>query len=215
MDAGYYPVTRVDPLEIQGCHFLLVEASVSKRLQHKRVIGNDPGKPMYGRPVWYCDSYGDPDDPTIYVYARHRATADQFLKLLGTFVTQASAEFKELKGREFPVWLNVGGLPLETNIREPFAIEDQITRDFLFLRMSLPFGDVAVEFAAVKDSEEFEALGRKTLPVVREAPLVGCDLTKGPMLKWLLARLHWAAEQLPIQVLEEILEKFSRTSVPA
>lgn len=173
---------------------------------HTRIIAAaTPG--VAGHPIVYSDFYTSPREK-MYVYARHRTEQAAFFARLDTFLSEKLTEFPELQNEFISVTLQVNGrfrnsfvaLPLVQGIDRPFE-------DIDFVRLSLPPGDLAIEFTtqAVISSHELDFIARRALPKRLEAPLVSYDATRSDFWAELVARIHWAADVVETEVLRTLI----------
>jgi hypothetical protein len=127
---------------------------------------------------------------------------------------------------EFAAWnyqaiMNLDGELVERSLRFPVVDHANLIRpdaDLRFLRLFLPFGDIAVEFcnAVVVSSNDLDtARSRRQITRSLEAPLLGCDLSKSQMLAKFMVGMHWASDFVPPTILEGLVAELSQNSVPA
>jgi len=207
-----YPVTKTEAIEVSNRPFLVAEVGLGKRT-HRRVIGEaTSGHPsLTGKPILYVDSYGDPEQPRIYAYARHKVTFTEFVRLLDRFILDKTPAYKELKGREFPVWTNGGGGLIQSKVRFPLTSEP-VDSKTSFFRISIPFGDIAIEFTPTSPEAKDELTSVKVgkLPRLIESPLFGCDLSQTSEACSLFAQVHWAGpDQLPAAIVTGLIKQMS------
>jgi hypothetical protein len=193
-----FRVASTDSFSLSNIPLLVVETEAVKNRTHRRVLGDmsDHNSQLYGKPVLYIDLYGNVDEnPTIYAYARHRVNPTKFMQLLNDFVEEMKPSYGELRDREFQVWANVNAELKEFAVRFPI-LPSLFGGELSFIRVSIPFGDVAIEFRPPKreTDSELDEVRRGELTGMTEAPLFGCDVTQSTEASALFARLHWAKD---------------------
>ncbi len=198
---------------IEGVSFVVAEVPAVNGRQHRRVIGLAPQDPaLHGKPLVYADSYPLDNERTI-VYARHRTSPAEFVAELDNFFLEQLVDFPELRRRLFQCQMNIAGELVEDEVGLPFTeFTNIVGLDYLrFLRLSIPFGDLAIEFGTptLEIPNQLSGLNRHQLPRALETPLVGCDLTKASVLAVLMSRLHWASDRIPPQILERLIDQMN------
>jgi hypothetical protein len=173
------------------------------------MIGFAPGSSaIHGRPILYADSYVLEKDEPSYVYARHSATVESFIKELDWLFEGDPTEFAELRRKEFSFFLNVGGAPYRADLQFPFADCFHFGEDVRFVRISFPFGDISVEFGPPRTTnDEYRFVDLNYLTAELERPLLGCETTKSEVLGKLMARLHWAHGLINEFTLEHLIDQ--------
>ncbi len=217
-----YPNVKQEFETVEGFSIVTAETSIVSgegARVHKRVFGASPQWPAtLGKPIVYSDSYvGSPGEET-YAYARHDVDYARFLVVLDYFFQQQRERFAELMDRSFPCWLNQGGKLVETQVPFPFSLHLPTNGgEIEFIRMSLPFGDLSVEFSKprVQAVSELDFLRRKVLQKFVESPLFGFDASTSTLLVPLMAQIHWATKIVPQRVLGEVLQQFASNPIPA
>lgn len=209
-----YRVTRTEVGSAGGTRYLVAEAKVNPKRYHVRVIADpvDPRNPLHGKPILYIDKYGsDPDQPKrVLVYARHKANQEVFFGFINTFLEVESATFRELRGRVYPAVMNVGGELKPTHLRLPFDVTRSLMKRLNFFRVSAPIGDIAIEFVpTIPATSQLTSVRDRKLPFVTEKPLMGCDLSQTHVLAAVLANLHWASGDIPVNILQDLIAEFS------
>jgi hypothetical protein len=210
-----YPSVRWSTGSENGISFYIVEPGPANGRQHRRMIGVGHGNPLVGRPIAYSDTYLRESERT-YLYARHSAEPSEFFRVLDYFLLQQQDEFPELRGRRFHLLLNNGGAPSEVTSQLPFSTAVSL-EGLQFVRVYLPFGDVAIEFGeSTTTGDELELIrSAHALTCKLESPLIGCDLTRYHVLASLVAKLHWARGVVPQSILEGLIEQLSFNPVAA
>jgi hypothetical protein len=197
--------------------YVTAEARAVGGRQHRRIIANSPLKPvLHGKPLFYADTYLAKDQPTIYAYARHKSEPRFFFEVLSRFYDEVADDY-ELGGKEFRLVLNRDGELSEGSVRFPFASWSDL-KGLKFCRIFLPVGDIAIEFSSIasKAGDQLEGcVKRKELTKTLERPLIGCDLSRTPVLATLMARLHWASDFVPPAILERLAGQLAGNTVPA
>ncbi len=151
-----------------------------------------------------------------YVYARHNSDPRRFFEQLDYFYYERIKNYPELEGREFKIYLNVDGGFEEAWKQLPYSLVAPLKKDIRFFRISIPFGDVAVEFGPITQfTSELANTHKRKLPQALESPLLGCDLTKSTLLGSLMARLHWASELISTSILEQAIAELISEGIPA
>lgn len=210
-----FRVASTDSVSLSNIPFLIVETETVKNRTHRRVLGDggDTNPQLYGRPVLYLDLYGDVDEnPRIYAYARHRVDARNFIQILNDFVEEKKPSYAELRDREFQVWANVNAELKEFKTRFPI-LPGLLQGELSFIRVSIPFGDVAIEFRSPQREmvNELDKVRRGELTAMIEAPLFGCDVTQSVEASALFARLHWAKDtQISPETFNRLLKRSTR-----
>jgi len=220
--APVYPNVKQEYETVQGFPIVTAEASIASheggRL-HKRVLGASPQWPeTLGKPIVYSDSYVRSPGEETYAYARHDVDYARFLVVLDYFFQQQRERFPELMDRTFPCWLNQGGKLVEAEVPFPFSLHLPANDgEMEFIRMSLPFGDLSIEFSepSVQAVSELDFLRRRALQKFVESPLFGFDASSSTVLVPLMAEIHWAAKIVPRRVLGEVLQQFASNPIPA
>jgi hypothetical protein len=196
--------------------YVTAEAEVLGSRQHQRVIANAQQTPIHGRPLFYADTYLVSDTLTVYVYARHKAQPAQFLEALNMFYDEFAKEY-DLIGKQFRLILNRSGELTQFSVPLPLRFFSELNQ-VRFLRISLPVGDVAIEFNStpIKAGNQLEdCFKRKRLTRFLETPLIGCDLSRTPVLSALMARVHWASEFVSPKILETLAGQLAGETVGA
>jgi hypothetical protein len=209
-----YRVTRTEVGNVGGTRYLVAEAKVNPRRYHVREIADpvDVRSPLHGRPILYVDKYGsDPDQPKrVLVYARHRANQEIFFRFINTFLEVESATFRELRDRAYPAVMNLGGELKSVSLGLPFDLTRSAMKRLNFFRLSVPIGDIAIEFVpTTAATSQIASVGDRKLPFVAEKPLLGCDLSQTHVLAAVLANLHWASGDIPVNILQDLIAEFS------
>jgi hypothetical protein len=207
---GNFPIVIAEPEP-------LTESGITRR--HKRIIASGKAD-VYGRPIVYCDTYSSsrPSSDLTFVYARHQSKQREFLLKLDYFLENQRHNFPELADRSFECILNVDGEFVQTSSPLPFSLNLGVNPENIkFLRISIPFGDISIEFttAARVSDDELAFARRRTLPRALESPLFGFDASHSSIWAPFLAQIHWAAGSIPYSTLENLIEFSATTPIPA
>ena len=184
----------------------LIEGGATR--QHKRIIAN-LGVEIAGHPLVYCDEYSTAKGYETYVYARHRVTSGEFLLKLDFFLEANSTKFSELIGRSFRCAALIGEEFMELDLTTPFTLSLKPEQQQIkFLRLSIPFGDISVEFAqsSIISSTELRFAKRKVLSRKVESPLFGFAASKSTIWAPFLGSIHWASGIIPPGILENLIQ---------
>lgn len=216
-NTALYPLSRRTLGSTHGYGYLTVEAefrpSGQATREHKRIIGDDdPGSFTYGKSLVYSDTYRFSSEAPTYVYARHRATAGEFMALLDEFMAERIAELRELQ-RELRYVLYSGGAVREGNAYIPFSrsLADVRFEELSFLRLFVPFGDISVQFGPprAQDLDEIYLADQGMIATPLEAPLFGFDATSSRYWVEFMAQIHWASELIQPLIISEIISEIS------
>ncbi len=216
--AACYSYVNQQITSVGSFSFVAVETPTLNGRQHRRLIGHSPGSQIYGRPILYTDHYISSD--IQYAYARHTLEAEDFLRQLDFFYYENVKDYPELQDRPFPIVMNVGGSLFQHQAPFPYSelnvMRSVIQEGIRFIRISIPFGDIAAEFGPPKYFyDELDQLYQKRLPQHLESPLFGCDVTKSTILSGFMSRIHWASNILPKSILEQAIGEFTSESIIA
>jgi hypothetical protein len=216
--AAYYSYVKTQLTNIGSFSFLAVETPQLKSRQHRRLIGHSPDSPIFGRPILYTDQYLGSD--IQYAYARHAVEPEDFLQQLDFFYYENVKDFPELQDRPFPIVMNVNGSLLQHDARFPYStsnpMRSAVQEGIRFIRISMPFGDLAAEFGPTRYFEdELDKIHLKRLPRHLESPLFGCDVTRSTILSGFMSRIHWASSILPKSILKQAIGEFTSQNIPA
>jgi hypothetical protein len=196
--------------------FLIAEPPPHQSRQHARIIGAlETDKEIYGRTLLYCDTYFLASEPDVFVYARHRSSQTTFFNELDFFVDDLTREMPELR-REFNVMFNISGKIVTGPAAFPIHPDEKFLSRIRFFRVDFPFGALTIEFGknfAVDD--QVRAVNAGILSRKLDSPLIGCDMTEGPIFSKLLIRLHWASVHLDPRILENLIAQVAPNSVTA
>jgi hypothetical protein len=150
----------------------------------------------------YGDTYPQRHDAT-YIYARHTWNSGSFLDALDDFLR---VEFPELSTQSFPVVLNMEGTRVAFDAHTPFRRTLPDPKSIRFAKFTFPFGPVTIEFGKRRVVEhDFTLLEGGQLSRALETPLIGCDVTRTELLSTLVARGHWAAAKIPVDILSALM----------
>jgi hypothetical protein len=150
--------------------------------QHQRIIANAPrNTAIHGKPLFYADTYLAKDDLTVFEYARHKSHPQFFFEAFSKFYDEIAKDY-ELAGKQFQLVLNRNGVLTEDSVRFPFDSQSYV-KGLKFCRISLPIGDIAIEFSSriCEAGNQLEGIKRKELtktfsnlgtPFCRHGPLV-------------------------------------------
>ena len=209
-DSFYTSVTR-QFASVGDYSFYIAETPVIQGRVHRRIIGLQPGveSTLHGKPICYADAYVSAvsGDESVYVYLRHRLDKQGFFNELDYFLEDRLSDFPELVGAEFETLCNIGSKPLVSSVVPPFGPSLASEEDLRFWRVALPFGDLAVEFGKTHPAtgNQLSQLEQRVLTKSLEVPLLGCDVSRTGFFVPLMAKAHWAAETIPVQILEQII----------
>lgn len=198
-----------------GFSFLTAETAAlhegDVKREHLRIIG-DIQAGIEGRPIVYSDSYSSSGPDEAYVYARHRVDQSKFFANLDTFLEQLKSDLHEIASGPFRCVVGREGELEEWQITWPFSRYAEMNLNTIdFLRMSVPFGDMSVEFGKtiIHDDQlkhvEENALGKKL-----ESPLFGFDALASDLWVPFLARIHWGAELIEPAILQRLIRMAAR-----
>jgi hypothetical protein len=201
---------------VDGFSYFIAEPPQSQSRQHARIIGAlEVEKELVGRTLLYADTYFLASEPEVFVYARHASTPEKFFNELDFFVEGLTSEMPELR-REFNLIFNISGKIVTGSAAFPIHPGEKFLNRIRFFRVDFPFGALSVEFGKeCFASDQLDLLNEGLLPRNLDSPLVGCDMTDGPMFSALLTRLHWAAGRLDRRILESLIAQVTPNSVPA
>ena len=192
-----YRVASIESISLTDHKFLIVDTySIGKRTHRRVLVKSSQDSQLVGKPILYLDLYGNVDEnPRIYAYARHAADVDRFVHLLNHFISGNENSYKELRDKQFHIWTNVDAELKEFKAKFPIS-PDMFQGPLSFMRVSIPFGDIAIEFCPPQAEiiNELTQVERRELPGMIEAPLFGCDVTQSIESASLLASLHWARD---------------------
>ena len=215
--ADYYSSIKLERGLMGSVSYFTAEANVTGGRLHQRMFVNSPLKSaIHGKPLFYVDTYLAGHTPTVYAYARHKSNAKDFFNALSSFY-EGVASSHELKGKEFSLLLNQRGILNTVPLRLPFVPTVDL-EGLRFCRVSLPIGDIAVEFSPTPseaDNQLDYCVKYKKLITTLEKPLIGCDLSRTSVLASLIARLHWASDFLPPAILEQLASQLAGSAVTA
>jgi hypothetical protein len=201
---------------VDGFSFFVAEPPQIQSRQHSRIIGAlELEKELCGRTLLYADTYFLASEPEVFVYARHKAMPEEFFSELDFLVEDLTREMPELR-REFNLMFNISGKIVTGSAAFPIHPDEKFLNRIRFFRVDFPFGALTIEFS--KESvtgDQIQLLEAGLLPRRLDAPLIGCDMTDGPILSNLLTKLHWAAGRLDRRVLESLIAQVTPNSVPA
>jgi hypothetical protein len=193
-----------------------LESGGPLRVHRRAVAINSKNEDLDGQVIFYSDSYATRTEPITYVYTRHRSTPLQFLQALDDFY--ATEDFEELRGAKFPFVSNFDGRLAESVIGFPFTRWfDERHHEIRFVRISMPFGDLSIEFADPSITVYANATQLMVeLPEVRfDSPLLAVETSRSTVLLPLLAHLHWASDKIPYGVLTELANQIGLSAVTA
>jgi hypothetical protein len=199
---------------------------------HRRAVAVSKRTNLDGRVIYYWDSYSLKGPDTTYLYAKHSKDPEGFFRALDGFFALLREDLRELRGTSFPFISNVDGKLVTQRLTLPFAENfgrrpgrfpwlgkpgDRF-KDVRFVRASMPFGDLSIEFGTdvTTKYESAAKLGIELMETSFDAPLAGVELTRSTILVPLLANIHWAAELLPKEVLISLGQEMNAAApVPA
>jgi hypothetical protein len=213
----YYSSVKLERGLMGNLSYFTAEARAPGGRLHQRLFANAPLKSaIHGKPLFYADTYFSGDTPTVYTYARHKSDAKGFFDALSIFY-QEIADPYELKGKEFSLVANLSGnlsvLPLRLPIIPTIDLQG-----LRFCRISLPIGDIAVEFAPMPltaGNQLDQCVKDKEMATAVETPLIGCDFSRTSAAASLIARLHWASDVLSPAILRQLASEFAGSKVSA
>jgi hypothetical protein len=200
----------------RGAGFVIAEPPQQQSRQHARIIAAMEVDPeIYGQTILYSDTYSLAAEPDVFVYARHRCSQADFFNELDFFVENLTREMPELR-REFNLMFNISGKIVTGSSRFPIHPDEKYLKNIRFFRVDFPFGALTVEFGKVfRELDQVKTLTAGLLSRSLDSPLVGCDVTEGPILSKLLVRLHWASPYLDPSILEHLIAQVTPNSVTA
>ncbi len=212
-----YPKVGFQQSEIEGFSFLNAETEPLRegdvKREHVRIIGAKRSG-IEGHPIVYSDSYSKVGQDEIYAYARHRVDQSKFFSSLDSFLDKTKADLPEFGKQPLPCVLGIRGELSRKHISVPFTHElGPELREIEFLRLSVPFGDMSVEFgeASVHD-DQLKFVQKGTLPRKIEFPLFGFDASSDIWVPF-LAEIHWASELVARRILENLIRAAIRVGV--
>jgi hypothetical protein len=199
-----------------GVGFLVAEPPQQQFRQHARIIAAMEVNPdICGQTILYSDTYFLAPEPDVFVYARHKCSPAAFFNELDFFVEELTREMPELR-REFNLMFNISGKIVTGSSRFPIHPDEKYLNSVRFFRVDFPFGALTVEFGkTVRELDQVKAVTTGLLSKKVDSPLVGCDLTEGPIFSKLLIRLHWASQYLDPSILENLIAQVTPNSVTA
>jgi hypothetical protein len=201
---------------LDGFSYFIAEPPQSQSRQHARIIGAlEVQKELSGKTLLYADTYFLAAEPEVFVYARHKSAPGSFFDELNFFVEDLTREMPELR-REFNLIFNISGKIVTGPRAFPIHPNEKFLNRIRFFRVDFPFGALTIEFGAnYSAGDQIELLKEGMLPRKSDSPLIGCDMTEGPIFSALLTRLHWAAGQIDRRILENLIAQVTANPVPA
>lgn len=201
----------------EGTSFLVAEPPQHQSRQHARIIGAlEVDAEIYGQTILFFDNYFLSAEPDVFVYARHRCSQSDFFNELDFFVEDLTREMPELRRREFNLMFNISGKIVTGSSVFPIHPDEKYLKSIRFFRVDFPFGALTVEFGkAFRELDQVKTVAAGLLSRKLDSPLVGCDMTEGPIFSKLLARLHWASPYLGKSMLENLIAQVTPNSVTA
>jgi hypothetical protein len=195
---------------------LIAEPPQIQSRQHTRVIGAlELEKDICGKTLLYADTYFLASEPEVFVYARHKSSPENFFNELDFFVEDLTRGMPELR-REFNLIFNISGKIVTGSGAFPIHPDRKFLNKIRFFRVDFPFGALTIEFGRENVAgDQIELLNGGLLSRNLDSPLVGCDMTEGPVLSPLLTRLHWAAGRLDRRLLENLIAQVTPNTVSA
>jgi hypothetical protein len=144
----------------------------------------------------YTDTYFLASEPEVFFYARHKSSPENFFNELNFFVDDLTREMPELR-REFNLIFNISGKIGAGPRAFPIHPRQNFLSRIRFFRLDFPFGALTIEFGAgYSAGDQIELLKEGMLSRKSDSPLIGCDMTEGPIFSPLLTRLHWEPDKL-------------------
>lgn len=202
-------------------HFLIYTAEVILvgRTHRRAILALSSDPRLSGKPLFYADAYvaSRQREPETFAYARHGCDNLSFFRKLNAFLEELVSEYPEFRGRKFPTLLSLGDVSGHKELSIPFVLNDSVLKDATFLRLDLPFGALTVEFGkqAPEEGNQLEHMPLKELTSHLESPLIGVDFTNGDLYKSLLLDVHWAADFMPRNALEDIINDLAAAAIYA
>jgi hypothetical protein len=209
MEPNYQRV-RFQKEDAEGYPYLTAESGPLQeddvKREHLRIIG-DKQAGVAGHPIVYSDSYSSTRPDETYIYARHRVDQAKFLASLDTFLEQLKSELPEIAGGPFRCVVGREGELQERQISLPFSRSADLNLNAIdFLRLSVPFGDMSVEFAKAKvHDDQLKLAEQNALPMKIESPLFGFDALASDLWVPFLAGIHWASELIKPKTLQSLI----------
>lgn len=161
----------------------------------------------------YTDTYFLASEPEVFFYARHKSSPENFFNELNFFVDDLTREMPELR-REFNLIFNISGKIGADPRAFPIHPRQNFLSRIRFFRLDFPFGALTIEFGAgYSAGDQIELLKEGMLSRKSDSPLIGCDMTEGPIFSPLLTRLHWATGQIDRRILENLIAQVTPNSV--
>jgi hypothetical protein len=205
-----YPRVRFRRDEIDGYPYLTAETEPLQegdvKREHLRIIG-DKQAGVAGHPIVYSDSYSSTRPDETYVYARHRVDQVKFFASLDTFLEHLKSDLHEMTAGPFRCVLGREGELDERQIALPFSRHaDSNLKAIDFLRLSVPFGDMSVEFGkATSHDDQLKLAGQNALAMKLESPLFGFDALASDLWVPFLAGIHWASGLIQPTILQRLI----------
>jgi hypothetical protein len=202
-------------------HFLIytAEAALVGRTHRRAILALSGDTRHLGKPLFYGDAYvaSGQREPETFVYARHRCDNWNFFIELNGFLEKMVSEYPEFRRRKFPAMLCLGDRSGSRELPIPFVLNKQMLEEATFFRLDLPFGALTVEFGrqVPEEGNQLENMRLKQLTSRLESPLLGVDFTNGDLYKPLMLQVHWAADFIPRNALEDIINDLAATSIYA
>jgi hypothetical protein len=213
-----YPTVQFRKDEIDGYSFLTAETRPLQegdvKREHQRIIGEKlPG--VAGHPIVYSDRYSSTRPDEIYAYARHKADQAKFFASLDAFLERLNSDLPEVGRGPFRCVVGIEGKLEERQMSLPFTRDAGLNLKTMdFFRMSVPFGDMCVEFGKAKVHEdELTLVEDHALPRKIESPLFGFDAVNSDIWVPFMAEIHWASGLIPGRNLQNLIRAAIRVRV--
>lgn len=211
-----YTDVRLDELVRNNRRFVVAEPPIIQGRLHRRVIGGpqDGGdaaqRAIDGKPLLYFDTYLSNDK--TYIYARHRGTAKEFFSRLDSLIY----EHTELREKRFPSYVTVKNEAFRISLAVPLItlLTDDPEDSIRFFRISLPFGEMSIQFGDVRATEGNQWISCKqkhTLTKAVESPILGFQASaeNRRLFVPLFTSLHWASRYIPDNILELLINEIA------
>jgi len=211
-----YTGVRLDELVRNGRRFAIAEPPITQGRLHRRVIGGPPNggdaaqRAIDGKPLIYFDTYLTNDK--TYIYARHRATANEFLSRLDSLIL----EHTELREERFLTYITVKNETYRISLAVPLTtlLTDDPEDSIRFFKISLPFGEMSIQFGGVRATEDNQWIAckqKRTLTKAVESPILGFQAGEENRRLFvpLFTGLHWASRYIPGDILEFLINEVS------
>jgi hypothetical protein len=130
-------------------------------------------------------------------------------------VQNLTREMPELR-REFNVMFNISGKIVAGPAAFPIHPDKKFLSRIRFFRVDFPFGALTIEFGEdFAEDDQVRTINAGIMSRKLDSPLIGCDMTEGPIFSKLLIRLHWASTHLDPSILENLIAQVAPNSVTA